>query len=119
MIFIKLFFHGHSYTANSYCLCGGIRPVLIYCRKDECIENIKYISENNGQFVERLKENKKTINPRSIGTILAFEFHSTEKEYLNKVKEEIMQVALQQGVLLRPLGNTVYIMPPYCITPFN
>jgi adenosylmethionine-8-amino-7-oxononanoate aminotransferase len=68
------------------------------------------------EFVQQLKENKKVINPRSLGTILAFEFHSTEKEYLDKVKEETMQLALQEGVLIRPLGNTVYIMPPYCIT---
>ena len=60
--------------------------------------------------------NKKVIQPRSLGTILAFEFHSAEKEYLNKVKEETMQLALKHGVLIRPLGNTIYIMPPYCIT---
>jgi adenosylmethionine---8-amino-7-oxononanoate aminotransferase len=60
--------------------------------------------------------NLSTINPRSAGTILAFEFQSADKNYLNKVKEETMELALQQGVLLRPLGNTIYIMPPYCIT---
>jgi adenosylmethionine-8-amino-7-oxononanoate aminotransferase len=114
----QTFFHGHSYTANPIA-CSAALASLDLLQKEECIENIKYISENNLRFVQQLKENKKVINPRSIGTILAFEFHSTEKEYLDKVKEETMQLALQQGVLIRPLGNTVYIMPPYCITPIQ
>ncbi len=114
----QTFFHGHSYTANPIA-CAAALASLDLLQKEECIENIKYISENNRQFVQQLKETKKVINPRSLGTILAFEFHSTEKEYLDKVKEETMQLALQEGVLIRPLGNTVYIMPPYCITPIQ
>jgi len=114
----ETFFHGHSYTANPIA-CSAALASLDLLQKEECGENIEYISENNCQFVQHLTENKKCINPRSIGTILAFEFHSTEKEYLDKVKEETMQLALQEGVLIRPLGNTVYIMPPYCITPIQ
>ena len=114
----QTFFHGHSYTANPIS-CSAALASLDLLEKEECRENIKYISENNHLFVQQLKENKKVINPRSLGTILAFEFHSTEKEYLAKGKEETMQLALQQGVLIRPLGNTVYIMPPYCITPIQ
>jgi adenosylmethionine-8-amino-7-oxononanoate aminotransferase len=114
----KTFFHGHSYTANPIA-CSAALASLDLLQKEECRKNIKYISENNRQLVQQLKENKKVINPRSLGTILAFEFHSTKKEYMDKIKEETMQFALQQGVLIRPLGNTVYIMPPYCITPIQ
>lgn len=114
----KTFFHGHSYTANPIA-CAAALASLDLLQKEECIENIRYIEDNNRKFIEQLKENKKVIQPRSLGTILAFEFHSNEKEYLNKVKEETMEMALQQGVLIRPLGNTVYIMPPYCITPIQ
>ncbi|MBK5272182.1 MAG: adenosylmethionine--8-amino-7-oxononanoate transaminase [Bacteroidia bacterium] len=112
----KTFFHGHSYTANPIA-CAAALASLDLLLKKECIENIQYISENNRQFVNQLKESKKIIEPRSLGTILAFEFHSDKKEYLNKVKEETMIMALEKGVLIRPLGNTVYMMPPYCITP--
>ena len=112
----QTFFHGHSYTANPIA-CAAALASLDLLQKQECIENIKNISENNRKFVRQLNENKKVIQPRSLGTILAFEFHSTKKDYLDKIKEETMKLALQQGVLLRPLGNTVYIMPPYCITP--
>jgi adenosylmethionine-8-amino-7-oxononanoate aminotransferase len=114
----QTFFHGHSYTANPIA-CAAALASLDLLQKEECNENIQYISESNRQFVEQLKGNKKVIQPRSLGTILAFEFHSTEKGYLNKVREETMQLALQNGVLIRPLGNTIYLMPPYCITPIQ
>jgi len=112
----KTFFHGHSYTANPIA-CAAALASLDLLQKEECRENINYISKSNSEFVQHLSTNKKVIHPRSLGTILAFEFHSTEKEYLSKVKEETMQLALQHAVLIRPLGNTIYIMPPYCITP--
>lgn len=114
----KTFFHGHSYTANPLA-CAAALASLELLQKKECIQNIDFISKKNQQFVEQLKtghHKQKVIQPRSLGTILAFEFYSDKNEYLNKVKEETMQLALDNGVLLRPLGNTVYIMPPYCIT---
>jgi len=114
----KTFFHGHSYTANPVA-CAAALANLDLLQKEECIDNIRYIEDCNRKFVQQLHENKKVIQPRSLGTIMAFEFYSNEKEYLNKVKEETIGLALQQGVLIRPLGNTVYTMPPYCITPFQ
>jgi adenosylmethionine-8-amino-7-oxononanoate aminotransferase len=50
-----------------------------------------------------------------LGTILAFELESGNDGYLNNISSSIQKNALQNGVLLRPLGNTVYVMPPYCI----
>jgi adenosylmethionine-8-amino-7-oxononanoate aminotransferase len=51
-----------------------------------------------------------------LGTILAFEITGGKDEYLNDISAVITQKALAEGIYLRPLGNTVYIMPPYCIT---
>jgi adenosylmethionine-8-amino-7-oxononanoate aminotransferase len=47
---------------------------------------------------------------------LAFEIVSGKDEYLNSISTTITQQAMQMGIYIRPLGNTVYIMPPYCIT---
>jgi len=56
-------------------------------------------------------------NLRRCGTILAFEVETNEKDdYLNTIGKVISKKALEAGVLLRPLGNTIYFMPPYCIT---
>jgi adenosylmethionine-8-amino-7-oxononanoate aminotransferase len=111
----KTFFHGHSYTANPLACAVGLAS-LDLLEKEECLARIDSITTMNKAFTERLKQQGTAIHPRSLGTILAFEFHSSKKEYLNKVKEEAMKMALAHGVFLRPLGNTVYCMPPYCIT---
>jgi adenosylmethionine-8-amino-7-oxononanoate aminotransferase len=111
----KTFFHGHSYTGNPLA-CAVALASLDLLEKEECLARIDRITAMNNQFVERLKAENNAINPRSIGTILAFEFNSEKKEYLNKAKEKVMKLALAEGVLLRPLGNTIYSMPPYCIT---
>jgi adenosylmethionine-8-amino-7-oxononanoate aminotransferase len=56
-------------------------------------------------------------NLRRLGTVLAFEVETNEKDaYLNSIGKIIANKALESGVLLRPLGNTVYFMPPYSIT---
>jgi adenosylmethionine-8-amino-7-oxononanoate aminotransferase len=51
-----------------------------------------------------------------LGTILAFEIEQGEDVYLNSISTTVTNNALEKGVYLRPLGNTVYIMPLYCIT---
>ena len=57
------------------------------------------------------------VNIRIAGTILAFELNTGKDEYINEVSATVMNRALSQGIYLRPLGNTVYLMPPYCISP--
>ena len=47
---------------------------------------------------------------------MAFEVETGSDDYLNNISSIITRKALAQGVLIRPLGNTVYLMPPYCIT---
>ena len=53
---------------------------------------------------------------RILGTLIAFEIANGKDEYLNNISSVITGMAMKQGVYIRPLGNTVYIMPPYCIT---
>ncbi len=117
----KTFFHGHSYTANPIA-CAAALASLELLQREECLASIEYITKENRNFLADLRSSKfknqksKIADPRSLGTILAFEIHSEKKEYLSSLKDEIINLSLQQGVFLRPLGNTIYIMPPYCIT---
>jgi adenosylmethionine---8-amino-7-oxononanoate aminotransferase len=115
---LKTFFHGHSFTANPLA-CTAALASLDLLEKASCIENIEMIVEENKLFLEQLQtDNIRNIKDlRQLGTILAFEIVNGKDEYLNVISASITQKALQQGVYLRPLGNTVYIMPPYCITP--
>jgi adenosylmethionine-8-amino-7-oxononanoate aminotransferase len=55
-------------------------------------------------------------NARAIGTITAFDFGGEEASYLSEAGPRLREHFRERGVLLRPLGNTVYVMPPYCIS---
>lgn len=69
------------------------------------------------QFLEKLRENSKVEKLRVTGTIAAMNIVNTQESgYLNKVGLEIREKSVEKGLLLDPLGNVLYIMPPYCIT---
>ena len=115
---LKTFFHGHSFTANPLA-CTAALASLDLLMQEGCFNQIEWITEQNKLFAERLTtyNSQLTIkNIRTLGTIIAFEIAEGKDEYLNNIAGNITQKALNEGVYIRPLGNTVYIMPPYCIT---
>ncbi len=56
-------------------------------------------------------------NVRQIGTITALDFKVQQAGYLSTIAPQLFDFFLGRGLLLRPLGNTVYVMPPYCTAP--
>jgi adenosylmethionine---8-amino-7-oxononanoate aminotransferase len=116
---LKTFFHGHSFTANPLA-CTAALASLDLLGKDSCQQSMQMIAEENNRFLQQLKTgastNQKTKNHRTLGTLLAFELQRGNDEYLNNISQAVTESAMKKGVYLRPLGNTVYIMPPYCIT---
>jgi len=113
---LKTFFHGHSFTANPLA-CTAALASLDLLQKDECWQNISMITEKNTRFIRKTGNHHAVKNARTLGTIMAFELNKGKDEYLNSVSSEITAFMLSKGIYLRPLGNTVYIMPPYCILP--
>jgi len=111
----KTFFHGHSFTANPIA-CAAANANLDLFEQNNTLENVAHIAQKNIAFAQQLRQLNGIKNVRSLGTILAFEIDKGEDVYLNTISQAITKSALQKGVYLRPLGNTVYIMPPYCIT---
>jgi adenosylmethionine---8-amino-7-oxononanoate aminotransferase len=115
----RTFFHGHSYTANPIACAAGLAS-LDLLEKNACMENIQALSSANKHFLNgplASGNDGSLLNLRSLGTILAFEIRSGRSGYVNPIGSHIRQEAMKQGIYIRPLGNTVYIMPPYCITP--
>jgi adenosylmethionine-8-amino-7-oxononanoate aminotransferase len=112
---LKTFFHGHSFTANPLA-CTAALASFELLHKPECLQKIEWISNQNKLFAEELKLQSGIKNVRHLGTIVAFEIAKDKDEYLNNISQEITATSITKGVYLRPLGNTVYIMPPYCIT---
>ncbi|MEO6218900.1 MAG: adenosylmethionine--8-amino-7-oxononanoate transaminase [Ginsengibacter sp.] len=114
----KTLFHGHSFTANPLA-CTASLASLKLLRKKKCIQKIKKLVSKQKNFINNLKifQQKNTIkNLRQLGTIIAFEVNTPEVDgYLHNITSDFTQFCLGKGVYLRSLGNTVYLMPPYCI----
>ncbi len=112
----KTFFHGHSYTGNPTA-CAAALASLDLVEKNEFKENIQRINEQHRNFVAELESFQIVKNIRIRGTIIAFEVVTNDEDsYLNKIRDILYDSFIEQGVLLRPLGNTVYILPPYVMT---
>lgn len=112
---LKTFFHGHSFTANPIA-CAASLASLDLLLHENCIKQIETIVRLHQNFIIDLAHYTAVKNQRTLGTVLAFEIVSGKDEYLNNIGRIFAAEALEAGVFLRPLGNTVYIMPPYCIT---
>ncbi|AXY75257.1 adenosylmethionine--8-amino-7-oxononanoate transaminase [Paraflavitalea soli] len=114
---LKTFFHGHSFTANPLA-CATALASLDLLEEKSCLNNIDRISRQHQAFAASLAKDfpASTKNIRCLGTLFAFEIVQGKDGYLNTISREITEKALARGVYLRPLGNTVYLMPPYCFT---
>ncbi|MEO6636791.1 MAG: aminotransferase class III-fold pyridoxal phosphate-dependent enzyme, partial [Ginsengibacter sp.] len=114
----KTLFHGHSFTANPLA-CTASLASLTLLQKKNYKNKIDRIVNMQTQFSERLekyKEKKIIRNVRHLGTIIAFEVNTKENDgYLNNITNDFTKFCLEKGVYLRPMGNTIYLMPPYCI----
>ncbi len=113
---MKTFFHGHSYTANPTACSAALASMDLF-DKPEAFENIKRIEAQHHMFLQKIKSHKALIEVRQLGTIIAFEIKTTDQtHYLNALAERITEFFIERGIILRPLGNIVYILPPYCIS---
>jgi len=111
----KTFFHGHSFTANPIA-CSAALASLDLFQKQECADAILRIEEGHSLFANRIIGFGGAKQVRRLGTVIAFEVRSGKDGYLNNIGSLLTNAALENGIFLRPLGNTIYIMPPYCIT---
>lgn len=112
----KIFLHGHSYTANPLA-CAAANASLEILLSSESTQNRLKISENHIAFVEKIKGNPKIKNAKTFGTILALEVkNDTDTSYFNNLREFLYTEFLKRDILLRPLGNVIYVLPPYIIS---
>jgi len=111
----RTFFHGHSFTANPLGCAASIASVELLTG-DVCQAQMSQLTASHSQFLEQLKAHPKVENARQTGTIIAFDVagESTAPTY-GSIREKLYQYYMEHQLLLRPLGNTVYVLPPYCI----
>jgi adenosylmethionine-8-amino-7-oxononanoate aminotransferase len=113
---LKTLFHGHSYTANPVACSAGIASLDLFL-EPATHENIKRIESRHQQFALRIKDHPHVRTTRQTGTILAMEWETgADTSYFDSLRDKLYQYFLDAGIILRPLGNILYILPPYCIT---
>ncbi|PWN71606.1 adenosylmethionine--8-amino-7-oxononanoate transaminase [Chryseobacterium phosphatilyticum] len=112
----KTLFHGHSFTANPLACTAALASMELLLQKETQM-NIRRITHQHSEFIERLIPHPRVENVRQIGTILAFDFKTGYgTSYFNEVGKKLYHEFLQRGMIMRPLGNVIYLVPPYCIT---
>jgi adenosylmethionine---8-amino-7-oxononanoate aminotransferase len=110
----QTFFHGHSYTANPLACAAALASLTLLDARSAAARS--EIARTHAERLGRLAGCSMVRNARTLGTVAAFNLVG-EDGYLNPVGPLLAAAALEAGVLLRPLGNVVYLLPPYCATP--
>ncbi|MBD1852342.1 adenosylmethionine--8-amino-7-oxononanoate transaminase [Leptolyngbya sp. FACHB-711] len=110
----KTFFHGHSYTANPLGCAAALASLELMQENESKFRGMEALHWQN---LESLKALPNVEKLRVTGTIAAFDIKTNDQPgYLNQIAGKIRTQAIDRGLLLRPLGNVLYLMPPYCIT---
>jgi adenosylmethionine-8-amino-7-oxononanoate aminotransferase len=110
----KTLFHGHSYSANPIACAAGLASLALF--DDALSGRRRAIGRSHRAACVRLEALPGLRNVRVLGTVLAMEVTSPDGGYLSAIGPALGRFAVERGVLLRPLGNTVYVLPPYCST---
>ena len=109
----RMFFHSSSYTANPIA-CAAANANLAIWRDEPVQVRIAALAGQQATHIERLRALPRVTGARVLGTIAAFELGEGEG-YLSDLGPRLLAFFQERDVLLRPLGNTVYVMPPYSI----
>ncbi len=110
----KGFFHAHTYSANPLACAAAIAGIELLTSV-EMQANIRRIEASHHAFAKALKAHSKAKNVRIQGVILAFELDTAMERY-GKTRNALFDFFMDRGVCLRPLGNTIYLQPPYIVT---
>lgn len=117
----KAFLHSHSYTGNPLA-CRAALATLDIFEQDKVLENNRKLARHMADATARFEDHPHVAEVRQTGMILAIEITKdkvtrTPYPWQERRGLAVYRNALEQGVLLRPLGDVIYFMPPYVITP--
>jgi adenosylmethionine-8-amino-7-oxononanoate aminotransferase len=111
----RMFFHSSSFTANAIA-CAAANANIAIWREEDVTGRIARLGQALDEGLAALSSVAGLENPRRIGAIAAVDVAvRSETGYLSDVAPRLRAALLADGVLLRPLGNTIYVMPPYCM----
>ena len=112
----KAFFHGHTFTANPTGCAAALASIELL-ETPKMQENIQRIHQNHLAFERKIRHHQKVKTTRVLGVIFALEIQTdADTSYYGTFRNKLYQFFIENGVILRPVGNVVYILPPYVIT---
>jgi len=109
----KTFFHSTSYTGNAIACAAAVANLEVW-EREPVSARITAIAQHHSGAMPTLRDNPSVVDVRRLGTILAVEIAVPDGGYLAKLGPKLNRFYLENDVLLRSLGNVVYVMPPYC-----
>jgi adenosylmethionine---8-amino-7-oxononanoate aminotransferase len=110
----KQFFHSSSYTANPIA-CAAANANLAIWHDEPVLERVAELTNRQSVFLARVSSLPGIADARQLGTITVIDLEVPVSGYLANIGPELRAFFAERNLLLRPLGNTVYVMPPYCI----
>ncbi|WP_347923504.1 adenosylmethionine--8-amino-7-oxononanoate transaminase [Pontimicrobium sp. SW4] len=110
----KGFFHGHTYSANPIA-CTAALAGMELLKSEDIQDSIIRIIRSHKTFDNRIKNHPKVAETRQLGVIYALDLN-VEMERYGSLRNQLFKIFMDNGVCLRPLGNTIYILAPYVIT---
>ena len=113
---VKAFLHGHSFTGNPLACAAACASLDIF-EQESTWEKVKLITSKNKEFGSKMENHPSIEDIRIMGTILAIELKTGEgNTYFSDKRDEAYRFFLSKGLMMRPLGNVIFINPPYSIT---
>jgi adenosylmethionine---8-amino-7-oxononanoate aminotransferase len=112
---MKMLYHGHSFTGNPT-ICAAALASLHLLLQESCTESRKRIIRAHASFADTIREYPMVADVRQTGTIIVIEITTDAPSYHSSLRDVMYRFFLEKKIIMRPLGNIIYILPPYCIT---
>ena len=112
----KTFFHSSSYTANPIACAAACANLEIW-RMEPVTERIAALAAGHSRRLDRFRSDPRFADIRQCGTIAVMEIAVPSGGYLSDAGPRLRAFFKARGLLIRPLGNVIYLMTPYCVTP--
>jgi adenosylmethionine-8-amino-7-oxononanoate aminotransferase len=112
----KALFHGHTFTANPTGCAAALASISLL-QNDKIQQNIQAVHQSHLAFEAKIKNHPKVKTTRVLGVIFALEIKTdSEETYYGTMRTKLYNFFIENGIILRPVGNIIYILPPYIIT---
>jgi adenosylmethionine-8-amino-7-oxononanoate aminotransferase len=112
----RTFFHSSSYTANPIACAAALANIGVW-QSEPVIERVQALSRMQAERAARFRGDPRFADIRLAGTIAAFDLRVADAGYLAEIGPKLRNFFLDRDLLVRPLGNVIYLLPPYCVTP--